>query len=60
MPVLKLRRHDAKRELRFELDYQATLSVEQRFDMLEERKRIFLEQLIGHGHRRPFEIIKRS
>jgi len=60
MPILKLKHHDEDRELEFELEYQKTLTVQQRFEMLEERRRFFQQQLLRYEYRKPFEIIKRS
>ena len=59
MPILKLREHDEEKELKFELDYLLSLTTAERFRMLEEASRFMMETLIRHGHRKPFEIIKR-
>ena len=58
-PILKLDRSDESRELEFELDYQLSLSVEERFQMMFQKSREIKEMLIAHGHRKSFEIIKR-
>ncbi|PIU55274.1 MAG: hypothetical protein COS89_07795 [Deltaproteobacteria bacterium CG07_land_8_20_14_0_80_38_7] len=34
MPMLKLSKHDPKKELEFEVKYQLTLTVDQRFEMM--------------------------
>jgi hypothetical protein len=60
MAILKLTCHDENLEMEFEIESLQKMTVQQRFAMLEERKKIFLEQLIRYGHRKPFEIIKRS
>ena len=60
MSILKLKEHDEEREIEFELAYQKQLTVRQRFEMLEERKRFIIRQLEKYGHRKPFAIIKRS
>jgi hypothetical protein len=60
MAILKLAQPDEEREIDFTIESQQKLTVQQRFSMLEERKKAFLEQLIRYGHRKPFEIIKRS
>ncbi len=60
MAVLKLEKHNEKREITFELAYQKTLTVQQRLDMLEERRKFFQQQLLKYGHRKPSEIVKRS
>jgi hypothetical protein len=60
MAVLKLDHDDEKREMEFEIQFQKQLSLKQIFAMLEEKKRIFLKQLIDNGHRKSSEIVKRS
>jgi hypothetical protein len=60
MPVLKLPADDPEKELAFELRYQAGLTVEQRFDMMLRKSREISELLEKHGHKKPFEIIKRA
>lgn len=59
-PIFKSDTDDDERELDFELDYQLSLSVEERFRMMFQRSREIAEMLIRNGHRKPFEIIKRS
>jgi riboflavin synthase len=58
--VLKLTVHDEEQELEFELDYLSSLTFEERLKMMREKSREMLKQMIDHGHRRPFEIIKRT
>ena len=58
-PILKFDRSDESRELEFELDYQLSLSVEERFQMMFQKSQEIKEMLIANGHRNPFEIIKR-
>ena len=60
MVVLKLENHDEEREIEFELAYQKTLTVQQRIDMLEERRKFFQQQILKYGYRRPTEVVKRS
>jgi hypothetical protein len=60
LAILKLHNDDEQKELDFELEWQRQLSVAERFALLEEKRRIMLQQLIDHGHRKPAEIIKRS
>ena len=57
--ILKLKEDDPQRELEFELDYLATLTTEQRFRLMVERSRQFMQIMIRHGHRKPAEIVKR-
>ena len=59
-PIFKSDTDDDDRELDFELEYQLSLSVEERFRMMFQRSREIAEMLIRNGHRKPFEIIKRS
>ncbi len=58
--ILKLADNDEEKELEFELDYLSSLTFEERFKMMREKSREMLKQMIDHGHRRPFEIIKRT
>jgi len=60
--ILKVGRdeQDGKRELEFELDYLATLTVQERFEMMFRRSRQMREMLERHGHPRVAEIFKRS
>jgi len=58
--VLKLSVDDEEKELEFELDYQSSLTFDERLQMMREKSREMLKQMIDHGHRRSFEIIKRT
>jgi hypothetical protein len=58
--VLKLSVDDEEKELELELDYQSSLTFDERLQMMREKSREMLKQMIDHGHRRPFEIIKRT
>jgi hypothetical protein len=58
--VLKLAADDEEKELGFELDYLSSLTFEERLKMMREKSREMLKQMIDHGHRRSFEIIKRT
>ena len=57
--ILKLSSDDEKKEFEFELNYLFSLTFEERFKMMREKSREMLRQMIEHGYRRPFEIIKR-
>ena len=57
--ILKLDEPDEERELEFELSYLASLTFEDRLKMMREKSREMLRQMVEHGHRRPFEIVKR-
>ena len=60
MPILKLKNHDAERELDFEIEYQRSLTTAQRFEMMRSQSCKIAETLIRHGHRKPVEIVKRK
>lgn len=57
--ILEVRGDDEDRETRFELDFLASLTEEQRFDLMIERSEEMARTLIRHGHRKPLEIVKR-
>jgi hypothetical protein len=57
--ILKLKKDDPDRELEFEVEYQLSLTVAQRFRMMFQKSREMAEMLVTNGHRKPFEIIKR-
>ena len=61
-PILKvaLDEQDEEHELEFELDYLATLTTQQRFEMMFRRSREFKEMLEQYEPRRPAEIVKRA
>jgi hypothetical protein len=60
--VLKLALDESseERELAFELEYQASLTTAQRFEMMFRKSKEMAEELLRRGHRRPFEVAKRS
>lgn len=58
--VLKLRRHNEKKEIEFELRYLKSLSVRERFEMMMKKTREMLNLLEQSGHRKAFKIIKRA
>jgi len=60
MPIFKSKKSNEKRELEFELKYQRSLSLAERFRMALRQSRLVLQMLIDHGHRKPTEIIKRA
>lgn len=59
-PILKLKRHNSKKEIDFELKYLRSLSVKQRFELMFKKSQEMISQLEKNGHRKPFEIIKRT
>ena len=58
--ILKLSQADEERELEFELNYLAFLTFEERLKMMKQKSREILRQMLEHGQRRPFEILKRT
>ncbi len=58
--ILKLSMHDEEKELEFELEYLASLTFEERLKMMREKSQEMLKQMVEHGHRSPFEIVKRT
>jgi len=58
--ILKLKRHNSRREVEFELKYLKSLTVKKRFEMMFRKTREIVSLLEKNGHRRPFEIIKRT
>ncbi len=58
--ILKLPKADEEKELEFELDFLASLTFEERLKMMRQKSREMLRQMVEHGHRRPFEILKRT
>ena len=59
-PILKLDHDDEEKELDFEIEYQLSLTTEERFQMMFQRSREIAEMLLRNGYRKPFEIIKRT
>jgi len=59
-PILKLDGHDEEREIAFELAFHASLTLQQRFDLMIQAGNRIREMLIRNGHRKPVEIIKRT
>jgi hypothetical protein len=57
--ILKIKRHNARKELDFELDYQLSLSTAERFRMMISRSRQIAQMLLNNGYIKPFEIVKR-
>lgn len=59
-PILLVEHDDEEAELDFELAYLRTLTTQQRFQLMFRKSREIAEILLKHGHRKPFEIIKRT
>lgn len=58
--ILQLKTNSEKQELQFELDFQASLTTQERFDMMFKMSNIIKELLISNGYRKPVEIIQRT
>lgn len=59
-PILKLKRHDEKKEIQFELRFLLSLSTKERFNMMI-NKSMEARKLLGeNGYRRTTQIIKRT
>ena len=58
--ILKLNRHDTRKEIEFELKYLNSLSTGKRFEMMFKKTKEMLNLLEKSGHGRPFKIIKRT
>jgi len=60
MGVLKLTKHNEKKEIEFELDYLASLTTRERFEMMFEKSRRMARLLKRNGRRKTTEVIKRK
>jgi hypothetical protein len=58
--ILKLDRHNEKEEITFELKFQMSLTTRQRFEMMFKKTEEMKKLLEKSGHRKAFEIIKRT
>lgn len=59
-PILLVEKDDEEAELDFELAYLRTLTTQQRFEVMFRKSHEIAEMLLKHGHRKPFEIVKRT
>lgn len=59
-PILKLKHHNAQKEIDFELKYLRSLSVKQRFALMFQKTKEIISLLDKHEHRRSFEVVKRT
>ncbi len=59
MPILKLDGHDEARELAFEIDYQLSLTFDERWRMMIEESERIARMLIENGQREPVALVKR-
>ncbi len=60
MAVLKLKKHDEKKEIEFELDYLMSLTTKQRFQMMFEKSRQMVSLLRRNGRRKTTKVVKRK
>jgi hypothetical protein len=60
MPIYKIGLDENIDELELELEYQATLTVDQRYKMMIASSRWLLRMMIDYGYKKPYEIIKRT
>ncbi|MFH1201788.1 MAG: hypothetical protein V1674_02730 [Candidatus Omnitrophota bacterium] len=58
--ILKLSRHNAKKELEFELRFLKSLSVKKRFEMMFNKTKEIVGLLEKSGHRKPPGVFKRT
>jgi hypothetical protein len=58
--ILVLRDSDEKKEIEFELRYLSSLSLEQRFSLMQKKTLELKSNLEKNGHRRTSQIIKRK
>jgi hypothetical protein len=60
MPVLKLKKHNEKKEIEFELKYLMSLTTKQRFEMMFEKSRQMAALLRKNGRRKTPKVVKRK
>ena len=55
-----MKSHDEEKEIEFELQYLLSLSIQERFELIERKIREMKNLLYVHGHRKTPEIIRRK
>jgi hypothetical protein len=60
MAIRKTRTHNERAEIEFELEYLASLTTQQRFEMMLQKSREMASLRRRHGSRRTTQIIKRT
>ena len=60
MAILKTRTHNERAEIEFELAYLASLTTQQRFEMMLQKSREMASLRKRHGSRRTTQIVKRT
>ncbi len=58
--VLKLKRHNEKKEIEFELKFLRLLSTRERFELMLKKTKEMTDLLERNGHRRSFQVVKRT
>ncbi len=58
--ILVLKEPDEKKEIEFELNYLSSLSVNQRFLLMQKKSQELISNLVKNGHRKTSQIIKRK
>jgi hypothetical protein len=58
--ILKLNQHNEKKEREFELRFLKSLSIKKRFELMLKKSKEMTDLLERDGHRKSFEIIKRT
>jgi hypothetical protein len=60
MAVLKLKKANERQEIKFELDYLASLTTRQRFQMMLQKSREMALLLKRNGRRKSTQVVKRT
>jgi len=60
MAILKLNKHNEKKEIEFELDYLTSLTTQERFELMFRKTREMLRLLKRNERRKTTEVIKRK
>lgn len=60
MAILKLNKHNEKKEIEFELDYLTSLTTQQRFELMFRKTKEMLSLLGRNERRKTTEILKRK
>ena len=60
MSVLKLEKDDERQEIEFELDYLASLTTRQRFQVMVKKSREMILLLNRNGCRKSTQVVKRT
>lgn len=58
--VLLLKKDNGKKEMDFELQYLLSLTVKERFLLMQKKSREMMDLLEQNGHRKAAEILKRK